>query len=155
MSGVDTKPRFGGNGSKFRFSGGAAIRYGGRRKLQNQTNEEGPIPGIEDVFLFTRKSNAKMMTKFRKVMDALTTYVEKEYGGLARLMAAKTIRTSQLSSVSQRRRSIRQERDSERRQYPTRGRQRRGRNFRPARDKHSGPLTGGSQSCGGTEARWQ
>ena len=41
----------------------------------------------------THKSNAKMMTQFRKGMDALATYVRKEFGGVAGPMAAKTIRT--------------------------------------------------------------
>ena len=34
-----------------------------------------------------------MMTQFRKGMDALATYVGKEFGGLAGPMAAKAIRT--------------------------------------------------------------
>ena len=53
MSDIDIKPRFGGNGSKSRFTGGAAITYGGGQKIQNQTNEKGPTPGpgLEDVFM--------------------------------------------------------------------------------------------------------
>ena len=54
MSGVDTKPRFGGNGFKSRFNGGVAIRYGGGRILQNQTNEKGPTPGLEDLFCYSQ-----------------------------------------------------------------------------------------------------
>ena len=38
---------------------------------------------------------------------------------------------------------------------PTRGRQRQGRASRPAHDKHRGPSIGGSQSRGGTVARWK
>ena len=34
-----------------------------------------------------------MMTQFRKGMDALATYVGKEFGGVAGPMAAKAIRT--------------------------------------------------------------
>ena len=66
MSGVDIKPRFGGSGSKSRLFGGGAIRYGGGRKLQNQTIEKGPTPGLEDVFFVAHKSDAKRMTQFRK-----------------------------------------------------------------------------------------
>ena len=50
MPGIDIKPRFGGNGSKSRLFGDAAIRYEGGRKLQNQMDEKGPTPGLEDVF---------------------------------------------------------------------------------------------------------
>ena len=93
MSGVDIKPRFGGSGSKSRLFGGAAIRYGGGRKLQNQTIEKGPTPGLEDVFFVAHKSNAKMMAQFRKGMDSMATYVGKEFEGVAGLMAAKATRT--------------------------------------------------------------
>ena len=41
------------------------------------------------MFFVTHKSNAKMM----KAMDALATYVGKEFGGVAGPMAAKAIRT--------------------------------------------------------------
>ena len=45
------------------------------------------------MFFVTRKSNANMMTQFRKGMDALATYLGKEFGGVAGPMAAKAIRT--------------------------------------------------------------
>ena len=45
------------------------------------------------MFFVTNKSNAKTMTQFRKGSDALTTYIGKAFGGMAGLLAAKTIRT--------------------------------------------------------------
>ena len=45
------------------------------------------------MFFVAHKSNAKMMTQFRKGMDALATYVGKEFEGVAGPMAAKAIRT--------------------------------------------------------------
>ena len=45
------------------------------------------------MFFVTHKSNLKMMTQFRKGMDALATYLGKEFGGVAGPMAAKAIRT--------------------------------------------------------------
>ena len=44
------------------------------------------------MFFVTHKSNAKMMTQFRKGMDALATYAGKEFGGVAGPMPAKAIR---------------------------------------------------------------
>ena len=83
MSGVDIKPRFGGTGSKSRsLFGGGTIRYGGGRKT-NQTIEKGPTPGLEDVYFMTHKSNAKMMTQFRKGTDSMAAYVGREFGGVA------------------------------------------------------------------------
>jgi hypothetical protein len=92
MSGTDSKPRFGGNTNKSRFGGGTAIKYGGGFK-KNQTTDKGPTPGLEEVFFVIHKSNAKMMTQFRKGTDALATYVGKEFGGVAGPMAAQAIRT--------------------------------------------------------------
>ena len=45
------------------------------------------------MFFVTNKSNSKMMTQFRKRTNALATYVGKEFGGVACLLAAKAIRT--------------------------------------------------------------
>ena len=45
------------------------------------------------MFFGTHKSNANMMTQFRKGMDALATYVGKEFGGVAGPMAVEAIRT--------------------------------------------------------------
>ena len=45
------------------------------------------------MFFVTNKSNANMMTQFRKGTDALATYVEKQFGGMAGPLAAKAIRT--------------------------------------------------------------
>ena len=93
MSGVDIKPRFGGTGSKSRsLFGGGTIRYGGGRKT-NQTIEKGPTQGLEEVYFVAHKSNAKMMTQFRKGMDSMAAYVGREFGGVAGPMAAKAIRT--------------------------------------------------------------
>ena len=92
MSGVDIKPRFGGTGSKSRLFGGGAIRYGGGRKT-NQTIEKGPTQGLEEVYFVAHKSNAKMMTQFRKGVDAMTAYAGREFGGVAGPMTAKAIRT--------------------------------------------------------------
>ena len=78
MLGIDIKLRFSGSGSKSRLFGGAAIRYGGGRKLQNQTIEKGPTPGLEYVFFIAHKSNAKMMTQFRKGMDAIAAYIRRK-----------------------------------------------------------------------------
>ena len=45
------------------------------------------------MFFVAHKSNATMMTQFRKGMDAMAAYVGREFGGVAGPMAAKAIRT--------------------------------------------------------------
>ena len=88
MSETDSKQKFGGNGNKSRFGGGTAIRYGGEFR-QNQLKEKGSATGLEHVCFVTNKSNAKMMTQFRKGTDVLATYVGKEFGEEAGPLAAK------------------------------------------------------------------
>ena len=52
------------------------------------------------MFFVTNKSNANMMTQFRKGTDALATYVGKEFGGVAGLLAAKAIHTGKEKNPS-------------------------------------------------------
>ena len=94
MSGIGTKPRFGGTGNKsrFGFGGGTAIKYGGGFK-QNQAKEKGPATGLEHVWLASNQSNANILTQFSKATDAIATYVDKEFGGVAGQMAAQASRT--------------------------------------------------------------
>ena len=55
--------------------------------------EEGLWQGLGDVFYVANKSNAKMMTQFRKGIDAIAAYVRREFPGAAGPMEAKAIRT--------------------------------------------------------------
>ena len=77
MSGIGTKPRFGGTRKKSRFGGGTAIKYG-EGFNQNQAKEKGQMTGLEYVYLVPNQPNAKMLTQFSKTTDAVATYVGKK-----------------------------------------------------------------------------